>query len=69
MSNSTSSIVVGLFVKYTAFRHYLDMPKTKLVGFRVDAKLWEQFKQVAQKRYATASELLREYIRREVAKG
>jgi predicted DNA-binding ribbon-helix-helix protein len=69
VSNSTSAIVYYVFVKNTAFLHYLNMHATKIVGFRIDRVLWDQFKRVAHKRHATASELLREYIRREVAKG
>jgi uncharacterized protein YdbL (DUF1318 family) len=40
--------------------------ETKFVGFRINKELWAAFKAVAQKRHATASELLRAYIRKEV---
>jgi predicted DNA-binding ribbon-helix-helix protein len=43
--------------------------KTTLATFRVDVELWRQFKQAARKRRCTASELLREFLRREVARG
>jgi len=45
------------------------MPKTRFVGFRVDAKLWEEFKKSAERKHATASELLRAFIRKEVLRS